>query len=82
MPNITGILQKMKAAEPDRIVEQIYDYDEQWVLVKAPTQLGKREFNAMFLVNKVAQEVRPFLPFNDPDKYLVAIAKSPIYEVT
>lgn len=82
MPNIAGILQKMKTAEPDRVVEQIYDYDNQWVLVKAPTQVGRREFNAMFLVNKDRQEVTPFLPFDDPDKYLIAIAKSPIYEVT
>lgn len=82
MPNIAGYLTKLKNAEPDRTVEEIYDFDSQWVLVKAPSRPGRREFNAMFLVSKVGQEVKPFLPFSDPDKYLAAITKSPIYEVT
>lgn len=80
MPDVSGILRKLKAAQPDRVVDRIYDYDENWVLAKAPTAMNQREFNAMFLVSKVGSAVKPFVPFKDADKYLAAIRKQPIYE--
>lgn len=80
MPNVSEILRKLKAAQPDRVVDTIYDYDENWVLVKAPTTLRQREFNAMFLVSKVGSAVKPFVPFKDADKYLAAIRKQSMYE--
>lgn len=82
MPNINNYIQKLKAVHPDRTVIKIYDFDENDVLAIAPIERGRQEFHAMFLISKSGSDVKPFVPFREGEKYLAAIHKDPLYEVT
>lgn len=82
MPNINTYIQKLKAVHPDRTIIKIYDFDENDVLAIAPIERGRQEFHAMFLISKSSSNVKPFVPFHAGEKYLAAIHKDPLYEVT
>jgi hypothetical protein len=77
--NPKELIANFLSREPERTVVEILDYDTNWVLVKAPFDPKEKEFNAMFLLSKIGNTVKPFLPFDAPDKYLKAINRKPIY---
>ena len=79
MLNPKELIANFLSKEPDRTVVELLDYDANWVLVKAPFNPKEKEFNAMFLLSKIGNTVKPFLPFDAPDKYLKAINQTPIY---
>ena len=70
---------KIESKYSDREVKELYDYDVNWVLAKAPQKGNGAPFDNLFLVSKGSSVVKAFLPFDDSDKYLRAIHQEPLY---